>query len=131
MLKSNFINSNILEVVSKMGHFDTICICDAGLPIPKEVVRIDLSYVKGKPPFLDLVNSFAEIFSFQKVILASEIKTENSENLNALKKIIDPNKMEFLPHEDFKKLTKNCVAIIRTGECTKFSNIILESGVNF
>jgi D-ribose pyranase len=39
--------------------------------------------------------------------------------------------VELVSHEEFKKLTKDTKAIIRTGECTPYTNIILQSGVNF
>ena len=34
-------------------------------------------------------------------------------------------------HERFKALTANAVAVVRTGECTPYANIILKSGVFF
>lgn len=36
-----------------------------------------------------------------------------------------------VPHEQFKKLSASSVAIVRTGECKPFSNVILESNVSF
>jgi D-ribose pyranase len=39
--------------------------------------------------------------------------------------------LELVSHEEFKKLTSAAKAIIRTGECTPYTNIILQSGVNF
>ena len=34
-------------------------------------------------------------------------------------------------HEEFKKLTKDSKAVVRTGECSPYANIILKSGVVF
>lgn len=42
MKKSVLINSEISSIISKMGHTDMLTICDSGLPIPKNVERIDL-----------------------------------------------------------------------------------------
>ncbi len=34
-------------------------------------------------------------------------------------------------HEALKNLSRDCKAVVRTGECTPYSNIILYSGVTF
>lgn len=36
-----------------------------------------------------------------------------------------------IPHIELQELSKNCKAVIRTGEFTPYSNIILKSGVLF
>jgi len=39
--------------------------------------------------------------------------------------------IQYVSHEEFKKMTSHCKAVIRTGEATPYANIILYSGVNF
>ena len=34
-------------------------------------------------------------------------------------------------HEEFKKITRESEAIVRTGECSPYANVILKSGVVF
>lgn len=55
MKKSTLINSEISYLVATLGHTDEITICDAGLPIPDHVQRIDLALTHGVPGFLDTV----------------------------------------------------------------------------
>ena len=43
MKRQGILNSDISRVLSYMGHTDTICIGDYGLPIPDETERIDLA----------------------------------------------------------------------------------------
>ena len=43
MKRAGILNSDISRVLSYLGHTDTICIGDCGLPIPDEVERIDLA----------------------------------------------------------------------------------------
>ena len=38
---------------------------------------------------------------------------------------------ETMPHEDFKKLSATCRAIVRTGENTAYANLILQSSCIF
>jgi len=44
---------------------------------------------------------------------------------------VDTNEVTFVSHEAFKKQSGQSKAIIRTGEATPFSNIILQSNVIF
>lgn len=39
--------------------------------------------------------------------------------------------VEFVSHETFKKFTLESKAIVRTGECSPYANVILYSGVPF
>ena len=39
--------------------------------------------------------------------------------------------VEYVSHEELKKMTMDCKAVIRTGETTPYSNIILQSGCIF
>ncbi|WP_043886497.1 RbsD/FucU domain-containing protein, partial [Vibrio sp. 16] len=43
MKKSTLINAELSYLVATLGHTDEITICDAGLPIPDDVQRIDLA----------------------------------------------------------------------------------------
>lgn len=49
MLKNTILNSQLLKVLCQLGHTQTICVCDAGLPIPPESQIIDLAFLPGYP----------------------------------------------------------------------------------
>lgn len=131
MRKGMLLNSNIVEVISKMGHMDTIAIGDCGLPIPEEVERIDIALKRGTPSFLDTLDSILEEFEVEAVVLAEEIKENNPAIYNEILKRIDESKISFVSHIAFKKRTEKVKAVIRTGENTPYANIILQSGVVF
>ena len=40
-------------------------------------------------------------------------------------------KINIVPHDELKLLSKNSKAVVRTGECTAYSNVVLESNVSF
>ncbi|KRO16205.1 D-ribose pyranase [Lacticaseibacillus saniviri] len=130
MKKGHLLNTQISSVVADMGHFDTLSIGDAGMPVPKETTKIDLAVTKGLPKFIDVLATVLEELQIQKVYLAEEIKTENPEQLVAIKQLIDVP-IEFIPHTAMKEHLRQDKAFIRTGEATPYSNIILESGVTF
>ena len=39
--------------------------------------------------------------------------------------------IESVPHTEFKALTRESRAVVRTGECSPYANVILRSGVIF
>ena len=133
MIRGRLLNSEIISVLAAMGHTDQLVIADAGLPIPAAVKRIDLALEKGLPSFDATLALIASNMVMEKVILAEETKENNSEMLKKIKEILSDKKIEieFVSHEYFKKLSSSSKAIVRTGECTPYANIILQSGVNF
>ena len=135
MKKTGILNSDISRVLSYMGHTDRICIGDAGLPVPEEVERIDLTLKFGVPTFLETLKEVVGDMKIEKIILASEIKEMNSNLEKEIKKVfrkaeIKPE-VEYVSHSEFKELTKECKAVIRTGENTPYANIILQSACIF
>lgn len=129
MKKNGILNSEISKVLSEMGHTDTIVIADCGLPIPKEVKRIDLALKQGTPSFLQVLETLVADMEIEKVTLAQEIKDFNPELEDVLENKFT-NK-DYVSHEEFKKLTQQAKAVIRSGEATPYANIILHSGVIF
>src|SRR5665648_217222 len=73
MKTGTLLNSEILYVLSKLGHKDQIAIGDAGLPIPLEVQRIDLAVTKNLPGFLPVFQTVLAEEIIEMVILAEEI----------------------------------------------------------
>lgn len=131
MKKSILINSDISYVVSKMGHTDSITICDSGLPIPKNVQRIDLALKKGIPSFIDTLDTVLEELKVEEVIIACEMEEMNNDLYNEIVKRFKDIKITKVNHENFKSLTRESMAIVRTGEYAPYANIILKSGVVF
>ena len=137
MKRNGILNSDISKVLSDMGHTDRICVGDCGLPIPDETKRIDLALRFGQPSFMEVLKEVVKDMKVEKIILADEIKEQNPDQLKAILALFeDPQtgscpETEFVCHEELKKLTKDCKAVIRSGETTPYSNIILQSGCIF
>ena len=131
MKKVGILNSEIAKVIADLGHTDTICIADVGLPVPKGVKKIDLALDYGIPSFLQVLKELDKYIVYEDIILAEEIKENNSSLLEEINKITKDIDKTYVTHEEFKELSSNCKAIIRTGENTPYANIILRSGVFF
>ena len=135
MKKSRLLNSELSYEIAKIGHTAHITLCDAGLPIPQSVKRIDLAVEAGLPGFINVLDPVLSEIQVEEIILAEEIKEKNMPMYEAIMKSfkeagMNP-KVVFVPHEEFKKITHNSEAIVRTGECSPYANVILKSGVVF
>lgn len=131
MKKTGILNSEVASVVAGMGHMDWLSIGDCGMPVPMGTKKIDLCVDKELPSFMDVLKNVLKELKVQKIYLADEIKDQNPQQLENIKKTLPDVEIEFMPHSDLKKNLAKTHAFIRTGEQTPYSNIILESGVTF
>ncbi len=131
MKKTVLLNAPVSRLIASMGHTDTLCIGDAGLPIPEESERIDLAVTRGIPSFLEVLSAVLEELEVERALCAEEIKEKNPQILEEIKKLLGDIPLEFTSHDILKSLTKKTRGVVRSGECTPFANIILFSGVAF
>ena len=131
MKKSILLNSHISKIISEMGHTDTIVIADAGLPIPDSTIRIDIAVCKDLPDFMTTLSVVLSELEVEKYTLANEISDKNPNIKLKAMDMLSGKECEMVTHEGFKEMTKRAKAVIRTGECSPYANIILHSGVVF
>lgn len=135
MKKHGILNSSISKVLADLGHTDQITIGDCGLPIPASVEKIDLALALGSPSFDQVFELVLEDMKVEKVFLAAEIKEKNPEMLAKIEMLLDREdpsiEIVWISHEQFKQQSHHSRAIIRTGEASPYSNIILQSAVVF
>jgi D-ribose pyranase len=131
MRKTGLLHPELCRTITAMGHTDSLVVADAGLPIPKGVERIDLALVPGLPGFLSTVESILAEFKVESAICAEEIVTLNPIVLEGLQALLGDIPLHFIPHEGFKRKTGEASAVVRSGECTPYANVILVAGVTF
>jgi D-ribose pyranase len=131
MKKSGILNAPVAAVVARLGHLDTLCIADAGLPIPAGPERIDLVVRRDLPGFHDVTAMVLGEMAVQEAIVAGEMAEKSPQILTALRAQLGDVPIRTVPHDAFKAQTQRCAAVIRTGECTPYANVILVAGVIF
>ncbi len=139
MKKGTLLNAELSRIIAKLGHTDQLAIGDAGLPIPDVTERLDLALIAGVPSFMQVVGAVTQEMQIERAILATEIAEANpaahQQVLDHIQQIAQlqgkPVAIEYVPHEAFKAQTRECKAVVRTGECSPYANIILCSGVVF
>lgn len=123
----------------RLGHTDTLVVCDAGLPVPRSTTRIDMALTQGVPSFMQVLEVVTAEMQVEAAILAAEIKQHNPQLHETLLSHIEQlqqhqgNTIEirYTTHEQFKQQTADSQAVIRSGECSPYANIILCAGVTF
>ncbi|MCW8327656.1 D-ribose pyranase [Photobacterium sp. SDRW27] len=139
MKKSTLINPELSYLVATMGHTDEITVCDAGLPISDPNQRLDLALVPGIPTFLDTVKALLAEMKIEGIVLAEEFKQLSPDLHLSLIDVIREEEVKtghkisinHISHEAFKARTQNSKAVVRTGECTPYANVIFQAGVVF
>jgi D-ribose pyranase len=135
MKRTRLLNSELSHAISRIGHTASITLCDAGLPIPSGVPRIDLAIERGYPSFIRTLDAMLSEMMVEEIVVAAEIHTKNPEVFRAMMDAFRAHEMEpavtEVPHTTLKELTRSSEVIVRTGECTPYANVILKSGVVF
>ena len=139
MKKGVLLNSDVSAVISRLGHTDQIAICDAGLPIPAVTPRIDLALTQGVPTFLQVLGVVTQEMQVESAILAEEIGKHNPSLHEALLAQLtqlgqrqgNTISISYISHSAFKAQTEHSRAVIRSGECSPYANVILCAGVTF
>jgi D-ribose pyranase len=128
--RTALLNAELSQVIAAMGHGDILVIGDAGLPIPNGPRRIDLAVTRGVPLLTDVLQAVLSEMQVEGVVVADEA-------LNGEKALPAwyPQSLGITPqtvsHEEFKRRSATARAIVRTGECTPYANIMLIAGVVF
>ncbi|MFP2770449.1 D-ribose pyranase [Oceanisphaera sp. KMM 10153] len=139
MKKTTLLNSHLSALVARVGHTDDIVLADAGLPIPAGPERIDLAISPGLPGLRPVLTALLSELQLESVVLAEEIKTVSPDLhrllLNQLAEAADVQgrdiDVSYISHAAFKQQNAGASAVVRTGECTPYANIILRCGVPF
>jgi D-ribose pyranase len=129
--KTGVLNHRLSAVIATMGHTDLLVVADAGLPIPPNVERIDLAVTPGLPPMLDVARAIATELQVERILIASELIARNPALVTEITSLFPGIPIDNVPHDDFKTRSASAKAIVRTGECTPYANLILISGVTF
>ncbi|QDG75892.1 D-ribose pyranase [Labrenzia sp. PHM005] len=136
MKRTPMLNRHMSKLIASLGHMDEIVVADAGLPIPQNVAVLDLAVSPGVPSFFDVLDVLTKELIVEQAVFAEEASPELATEIEVrlahwAAETGKPIEHSRVSHDDFKTRTKQARAVIRTGECTPYANVILVSGVPF
>jgi len=128
MIATGILNPAINSLLSRVRHTNTFIISDSGFPSYQGVETIDISLVTGIPRVVDVLDAVLANFSCTRGVMAAEFRQVSSaEVLNRYERLLTKVKIAWVPHAELKVRVRSVLGIIRTGDATRFGNILLES----
>ena len=128
MLQSGILNPQILDLIARVRHTNTLVIADWAFPYWPEVETVDIALTKGIPTILDVLDLLTPIFKIGRIWQADEfMATNTAESIGRFAKSFGKIPLTREPHVDFKKRVPHAIGLIRTGDPTPYGNIIIES----
>lgn len=139
MKKNRLLNPQLSQVIASLGHGQRLTVCDCGLPIESSAERIDMALTQGVPTFMEtlgvvlsemiveraiIAEEFAKISPMLYAQFISRIEALGQQQGKAVEVVV-------VSHKEFKGKANEGRAVVRTGECTPYANVILTSGVAF
>lgn len=128
MRREGIINADLLGAMGRLGHTDLVVICDAGLPIPAGPAVVDLAFRFGIPSFAEVLSGLLHELVVEGAIAAEEVE-ENPATRELLRSRFPD--LGLISHEELKRMVAGAKLVVRTGEATPYSNVILRCGVPF
>lgn len=130
MKRTTLLHAELSRVIAGMGHGDLLVIGDAGLPIPAGPLRIDLAVMRGVPRFTEVLDAVLSELQVERAVIAREACGADGLQRPAWSAAL-PLVPEQVSHAQFKQLCSGAKAMVRTGECTPYANVLLYAGVAF
>ena len=129
MRRGGILNAQLAGALARLGHTDALVVCDAGLPIPSGPEVADLAFRFGVPSFEMVLSGILEELIVEGATAAEEAESQNPHSYELLKTWLP--ELKVVPHEELKHMVTEAKLIVRTGEATPYSNVILRCGVPF
>ena len=128
MIKTGILNPDILSLIARVRHTNTLVISDRGFPYWPEIETVDLSLVDDIPTVLQVLAAVRQGCVFGQAYMAQEFLSNNTEaTQKAFADALSGIPLTHEAHVDFKKRVPGAIGLIRTGDTTQYANLILVS----
>jgi D-ribose pyranase len=129
MKRGGILNAQLAGALARLGHTDTVVVCDAGLPLPPGPKVVDLAFRLGIPSFEPILSGLLEELVVEGATAAEEVESGNPVCYELL--VSRFPQIGLVPHEELKQMVGEARLVVRTGEATPYSNVLLRCGVPF
>jgi D-ribose pyranase len=128
MIKTGILNPQILSLIARVRHTNTLVIADRGFPRWPMIETVDISLVDDVPTVLQVFNALKSNFVVGQIYMAQEFKTNNSAEVQqAFANSSGNTPITFEAHNNFKLRVPQAIGLIRSGDTIQYANMILES----
>ncbi len=128
MLQTGILNPQVLELIARIRHTNTLVIADWAFPFWREIETVDIALTQGIPTVLDVLDLLTPVFKIGRIWQAEEFVACNTpETVDRFAKSFGNIPLTREAHVDFKKRVPLAIGLIRTGDATPYGNVIIES----
>ncbi|WP_414664245.1 RbsD/FucU domain-containing protein [Horticoccus sp. 23ND18S-11] len=129
MLVQGILNPNLLSLLARVRHTNTLVIADRGFPFWPGIETVDISLVDGVPTVLQVLAAVRSNFVVAEAYMAQEFLAANSTKVrNAFAAGLRGAQVTHEPHVAFKRRIPGAIGLIRTGDTVQYANLVLVSG---
>ena len=129
MLTTRILNPNVLSLLARVRHTNSLVIADRGFPFWPQIETIDISLVDDIPTVLQVLAAVRSQFHPVQAYMAAEFLKENTlQTQGAFEAALEGISVLHEPHVEFKKKVPGAIGLIRTGDTIQYANMILISG---
>ncbi len=129
MLNTRILNPQLLSLLARVRHTNSIVIADRGFPFWPQIETVDVSVMNDVPTVLQVLAAIRPDFNAVQAYMAKEFLEQNTEaTRKAFANALAGLAVTHEAHTDFKKRVPGAIGLIRTGETVQYANMVLVSG---
>lgn len=129
MLNLRILNPNLLSLLARVRHTNSLVLADRGFPFWPHLETVDLSLTNDIPTVLQVLSAIRPDFQPAAAFMAKEFLEQNtSQTRAAFAKALEGIPLTHEPHVEFKKRVPGAIGLVRTGDTIQYANLILISG---
>ena len=127
-LQQGILNPALLALLARVRHTNTLVISDCDFPSWPGIETVDLSLTRGFPTVLQVLQGILPNWRCGAAFMAKEFLEHNDKRPRAaFVKACRGMELKFEPHAELKLRVPHAIGLIRTGDATIYSNMVLVS----
>lgn len=129
--KGQLLNARLAGAIVRLGHGDRVVVTDAGLPLPWTVETVDLSVVPGLPTLEQILGVIMDELQVEAAFVAEEFERASPAVYEPVARLLKGCEVRAVRHAELEGMLPEVKLIVRTGQCSHYSNVILVAGTTF
>jgi D-ribose pyranase len=128
MIIKGILNPQILSLIARVRHTNTLVIADRGFPYWPMIETVDISLIDDIPTVLQVFEALKANFAVGQIYMAAEFKTNNPlEVQQTFANSRGEIPITYEPHNEFKSRVPQAIGLLRTGDSIQYANMIMVS----
>jgi D-ribose pyranase len=128
MLQSGILHPQLLALLARLRHTNTLVIADSMFPWWPSLETVDLALVYGVPTVPQVLDAVLVNWKCGAAWMAEEFQQHNPPAVQAeFTRAFRGAPLHYEPHLALKARVPKAIGLIRTGEQRLYTNVVLES----